>query len=263
MVMHCTLFTISDENTTWVGFNFDWISGGGKIWFIPPAPGRYGYCITTRFGKRFPYEGMNQRGLYIGQTAVPTVKTKFDRSKKISLSTGVFNDVLQNCATVDEAITLLSGHSILFGTLLGFVMFHILVADVSGASAIIEFIGDRAVVHPRKGPLQVMTNFYLADPDLSWPRPVAGCGGYDRYETAKLALADLKHASTESLFAILKSASVTDWEYDRHVYNTLFSNVYNLNTRDLYLVYRKNFSKTGHFSLDDELTRGMHYYRFE
>ncbi len=261
--MHCTLFNVTRDGTTFVGYNFDWFGDKGKIWFIPRSGDQYGYFITTRFGRRLPYEGMNEHGLYVSQTAVPVIKTSFSFLKKLSVSTGVIIKILQGCRSVDDAVRVFKSHSIVFGTFLGFAMLHFMVVEPAGKSAVIEFISDDVKIIPGTGGSRVMTNFYVSDPSIKWPNPVPGCGGYDRHEIVEKGLTAAKRLTADALYSILKSASVRNWEYDGRVYSTLFSNVHNLNSREINLVYNRNFDRVIRFQLDRELGKGPHYYRIE
>jgi len=262
-IMHCTLFNYSEETETFIGYNFDWFGKNGKIWFMPSDNDRYGYCLTSRFGRLFPYDGMNQWGLYMGQTAVPVIKNKRKGLKKWSISTYIINRILGNCRNVDEACTLLKSYHIIFGTLLGLVMFHFMVADASGESVILEYIGNEMKQLKKNDTYQVMTNFYISDRDIQWPDPVQGCGGYDRYEILENALKGRKTVGVDDVYSMLKRVCLDDWEYDGHVYNTLFSNVYKLKTKEIFLAYNKNYDRIFSFRLDEELKKGVHFYKIQ
>ncbi len=258
--MSCTLFNITAGGTTLVGYNFDWFSGGGKIWFIPPKGDDHGYFITTRFGRKFPYEGMNDRGLYVCQTAVPVIKSSISFRKKWAISTNIIIRILERCATLAEALSLFDAHSVIFGTALGFVMAHFMVVEPSGKSAVIEVLPGGNRVYPKKGPYQVITNFYLSDPSIQWPNFVPGCGGYDRFDTVESRLNNAAEISPSLLHGILEAAAMNDWRYDGRTWNTVFSNVHDLNRREISIVYGKKYGKARHFLLDAELAKGIHHY---
>lgn len=261
--MSCTLFNISENDTTLVGYNFDWFSGGGKIWFLPASKRRHGYFITTRFGRHLPYEGMNDRGLYVCQTAVPVIKSSFSFRKKWAISTGIIIKIMERCATLDEALTLFDAHSIIFGATFGLVMAHFMIVEPTGKSAVIEFLPGGNRVFRKEGPYQIITNYYLSDPSIQWPNFVPGCGGYGRYETAESRLKGAVDISPGCIFEILKDTAMNDWRYDGRTWNTVFSNVHNLNTREINIVYKKNYGKPGRFLLDEELWKGIHCYNMD
>lgn len=260
LIMSCTLFNITGNDTTLAGYNFDWFSGGGKIWFIPASKRGHGYFITTRFGRHFPYEGMNDHGLYACQTAVPVINSGFSFRKKWAFSTNIIIKIMERCTTLDEALALFESHSLIFGISLGFVMAHFMIVEPSGNSAVIEFLPGGNRIFRKEGTYQIITNYYLADPSIQWPNHVAGCGGYGRYETAERRLKCATDLSPGVLFDILKAAAMDDWRYDGRTWNTVFSNVHDLKRRESHIVYGKNYLNARCFLLDEELAKGTHHY---
>ncbi len=93
-------------------------------------------------------------------------------------STSIMPHILETCTPVEEALEVLQFSSIIFSTLLGQVMFHVLVADAAGNTAIVEFMDKTRVITKEKDYL-LMTNFYASDPAIPWNNHVEGCGIYD------------------------------------------------------------------------------------
>ena len=122
-----------------------------------------------RRASRLPFDGMNEHGLAVAMAQVPVARSP--ASERPAGSLGVMRLVLDEAATVREALAIFRRTAVDFS---GGPPLHYLVADASGDSAVVEYVGGRVVVHPRgERPFQAMTNFVLANgaPD-------------DRYRTA-------------------------------------------------------------------------------
>lgn len=118
---------------------------------------KYGSVAVTAFGAATS-DGMNEKGLsanllYLDQTQYPP------RGDGPVLSNYLLAQyMLDNFATVNEALEAMSGFQIVAPILADREWpLHLSIADASGDSAIIEFIGGKRVVHHGKQ-YQVMTN---------------------------------------------------------------------------------------------------------
>lgn len=156
-----------------LGKNYDWyVKHGHAAVFVnprrvfrtamdlsPPEGGkpkewtsRYGSVTFTQFGNGFPLSGMNEPGLSVEVLQLDDAEFPLPRWEEPYLNEAQFIQfILDTAANVDEAIALLP--SIWMVQALSGV--HYLIADPSGASAAIEFIGGRTLVH--RG-AQVLTN---------------------------------------------------------------------------------------------------------
>jgi len=128
---------------------------------------------------RMPFDGMNEHGLVVAMAAVPAARSP--QRPRTTGELGVMRLALDHAASVEEAVAIFKRTAIDFS---GGPPLHYLVADPSGASAVIEYIDGRVHVLPRgEQPWQAMTNFTLAD-------STAGERARDRrYHTAATALA--------------------------------------------------------------------------
>src|SRR5512133_2438085 len=126
-VRACTIFVLTDTNRALFCNNEDWSNPKARIWFVPADAKHYG-CVYVGFDDDFAQGGLNTKGLASDWVAGFKEAWKPDPS----LPTSVGNrQLLETCATVEEAIAFLRGHREL-----GFYTARILVADRSGASAI-------------------------------------------------------------------------------------------------------------------------------
>jgi hypothetical protein len=236
----CTLFVTTSAERAFACLNLDWHGNpAGTVHFRKAAGGGYGFMVTSLFGRRFPFEGMNEAGLYIGQTAVPRIKRKFSATRPF-FSTSIIPRILARCGCADEAIREIEGRSVFFGSAAGLNMFHFMVADATGASAVIEFM-DETIVIRNEGPFQLMTNFYLADPAILWKNHVEGCGGYERFSIAGSMLKSLQRPTMESCADVCRASAMDDFHYDGKIMNTLWSGIYDLKTTTARFYLNKNY----------------------
>lgn len=233
---------IGPENTVLTGRSMDWSTEvGSNIWVFAAGMKRdgaagpnsmqwtskYGSVISTFFDVA-TVDGMNEKGLvanalYLAESVYPT-PTKNDPRKAMSIAAWT-QFVLDNYATVDEAVTELSkepfyvvlvmtpdGHP---GT------GHLAISDPSGDSAIFEYIDGKLVVHHSKQ-YQVMTNSPTFDQQLAINKYWQEIGGNtmlpgtsraaDRFVRASYFIGTAPQTaelvqSTAEVFAVIRNAS--------------------------------------------------------
>ncbi|RKZ42341.1 MAG: hypothetical protein DRQ49_02170 [Gammaproteobacteria bacterium] len=239
----CTIFHATNQNDqVLVGRNFDWETTGGKIWFIPATDTSNGLSILEQLGVDMPYEGINDKGLFIAVTAVPDTNTPLSLVKPIRKSLELVRIVLEKAQTVDEALQIFPQYTVVFGAFLGNPLVHYKIVDKNGESAIVEYV-DNEMKIIRGVNSQVMTNHYVTAPKLG----TASETSFARYNAIKNNLQPpYSVAKVQNLLATV-SQKITLW-----------SNVYDLNKQILYITYRD--SKTVVFDLKNELYRGKQGY---
>lgn len=251
----CTLFVATSGEQAFACLNLDWHGDPeGSVYFMKPAGNALGFMVTSLFGRLFPFEGMNEVGLYVGQTAVPRIRRKF-RATRPYFSTSIIPRLLARCGCADEAIREIEARSVFFGSAFGLNMFHIMVADATGASAVIECM-DETVVIRKEGPFQVITNFYLADPAILWKNHVEGCGGYERFSIAGSMLKSLERPTMESCADICRASAMDDFHYNGKIMNTLWSVIYDLKNTTARFYLNKNYETPLDIDLRAELLMG-------
>lgn len=124
------------------------------------------------------YDGINDAGLFCNVNVVPYADggklTGTNPGKPDLHSVFMVRALLDNCATVDEAIDYINNHNVISKSFGGFNL-HFMVGD-SEKNVVVEFINNQAVVQEHN----IMTNFYVNLPELT---PMA-CG-VERYEILK------------------------------------------------------------------------------
>ena len=230
--MGCTVMYATDGNLALGGNNEDYGIPTTKAWFIPAEKGQYGRVY-------FGYEnyiwqgGMNDQGLFFDAMAVNKPVAVPREAKSIYQGT-LADKAMAECATVDCVLALFEQyherdtwyHQFLFG-------------DASGSSVIIEPLA----VLRNDGGYQVGTNFYQS----TTPKEQQTC---PRFRVATRMLED---ASTLSVDLMRQVMSATHLEGESQ---TLYTNVYDLTNRFVYLYYFHDYDNVVVLDLEKELAKG-------
>ncbi|MBB2182214.1 hypothetical protein H0486_04910 [Lachnospiraceae bacterium MD1] len=234
--MACTIFSVSLEDGTVLACNNeDWmysIENTVKI----SAPDSNSYGRVCFYNLSYVQGGMNEYGLFYDGASCPSTEVPYDKEKD-DLGYDLGEIALAKCKTVKEVEEFFNNHNIPKGF-----YDHLLFADPTGNVAVFEWVENKFQViwkEPEKSH-QVITNFWLSDPAL---------GGYPctRYDTADQALSSEK-PSFELCEKILNKTK-QDWGDG----GTLYSNICNLNTREVFLYYRCDTHQSYQINLIDEL----------
>ena len=132
--------------------------------FTAPKAG-YSTVVMTRGLPGFAAnEGMNSEGLALGLASVSNVGHASPTEPAL-MSNAAYLLILEQSVNVEEVIAFLRRIPIAFvNPSPDEVISHILLADRSGTSAVLEFIPEGIVVGRTDAPNQVMTNSYWAGP---------------------------------------------------------------------------------------------------
>jgi len=234
-----------------VGNNEDWhYSTDAEIWFVPPTNKRYGrVCFgwNQLFFFRQAQGGMNDQGLFFDWALCPKSNPpEFTFIKKIA-TLSLPENLLAECATVNEAIAWLKQYNILF------IRSHIMLVDKSGNSAVVEWVDGEFKVLKKKEDCQVITNFWLSHPEL---------GNYPctRYNTVVEMMKNRNEISVEYFASILRMTSKQERTTDGKESGTIYSNVYDLAKGDVHIYYKRDFENPLKINLEAELKKGNHSY---
>ena len=230
-VFACTGFCVSQGDLVLVGNNEDWKNPFTKVWYEPAGDGKYGR-VYFGFDNFYPQGGMNEKGLVFDGFATGPHKVK-DSLNKPTYGGNLMDKVMSECATVDEALKLFDKYNLEF---LERAMFF--VADENGDSAIIE--GDKII--RKNGKYQIVTNFYQSEAK----------NGQIPCERYKIADAMLKEADDISVDLCKRVLAATHNEGQTP---TVYSNVYDLKKRIVYLYHFHNFQNVMKIDLAEELKK--------
>ncbi len=223
----CSIFDAHDsKGHTLVGRNFDWDSKSAYVW-AKKGGDSFGYFfITSQNDERSPYEGVNEKGLFIAISAVPDSKTAFS-FKRPKKSLELIKEVLQNASNIEEAIEIMDNFMPIFGIFMGKPMVHFKIVQKDGKSVLVEYFDKKTNIIKNA---KIMTNHYVGKPSLGSDSK----SSFTRYNLLFKSLKDDETISIEQGFNLLSKVSQ---DY------TLWSNVYDLNTLVLYMKYRGKIIK--------------------
>jgi hypothetical protein len=239
----CTIFSAADESGVWVGNNEDWNNLENSVFFFPPAGNKYGRMIIRMDKKKVPFGGMNDQGLFFDWCALPRRSDIVFPEDRLNYNGTLCEKMLAECANVEEVIHLYKTYNdpwLYEG--------HILIADKTGASAIIEWGSDSLEVIRKEGPYQVLTNFNITKPEL------AGWYPCQRYTKANEMLQQLHSYSVERFRQILQAV------HQEGSNQTIYSNIYDLQHGVVYIYSMHQYDNAVVIDLDLELSKGENHY---
>lgn len=166
-------------------------------------------------------DGMNEKGFSIGVLIIEDVATN-QTGKDLSMTTtSAIRYMLDKAATVEEAIALFENMNMNASSNISY---HFQIADASGDSAIIEYLGnDLSVIRKGEGTPMALTNFIVSEEKYGFGK------GHDRYDIVVDSL-DKSNSVMEMEDAMDVLQSVSKNSYDETTgegSNTQWSVVYN------------------------------------
>jgi penicillin V acylase-like amidase (Ntn superfamily) len=224
LIQACTIFsTIDENNNSLVARNFDWNQNGMKFWFKPKTQTEYSiFFITQSNDETSPYEGVNEKGLFVAIAAVPTSDTPI-RFKRPIKSLKLITEILKYSSNIDEAIKLFDIYLPIFGTFMGYPMVHFKIVQQDGQSVLIEYYDNKMHIINKNS--NIMTNHYIGKPELGSDSN----SSFNRYSTVKKQINNFPHINSTNNYKILKKVSQS---------NTVWSNVYNLTNLTVMIKYK-------------------------
>lgn len=279
---NCTSFQVenADGGGYFYGRNYDYFKNPTMVTVSRPKKGyasiavsdmsHFGYSLEklpTSLGKKLsclasiyaPVDGMNEKGLCTSIMALPKQAARQDTERHDVGTTVIMRLWLDKCATVDEALSLLSTVDVCHDAAVGS-GYHYMVADASGDCAVVEFDkedGWKTLV-VRKNPGEksmLVTNhllsekYYTTVPDPSVGNPHSK--SWWRYETAGSFISGKGGVLTrEEASECLSMVHWKDlvWE-NGTVEDTQFSNVYDQKALTLDLRNWNDYDTPVHFAL--------------
>ena len=220
----CTIFVLTDTNRVLFCNNEDWSNPKTRIWFVPAQSTNYG-CVYVGFDDGFPQGGMNTEGLASDWVAGYDGAWQPDPSLPTSAGN---RQLLETCATVEDAIAYFRSHREM-----GFYTSRILVADRTGASAIIG---------AKEGKLQVERSTHCRG------------FGYGRQTLDRMLDARSSEPTPANGFSILRAC------LQKGEFATKYSNIFDLKSGDIFLLPNPGEGDETKMNLSVELEKGAHYY---
>ena len=237
----CFIMFLTDGKTVLVANHEDWYARDAEISFIPPSEKKYGMVYFDFANEGYAQGGMNTAGLFFDGTRTPHASYP-DNDKKQDCHCYIWKKILEECATVEQAITYVQKYKIP-----ELEDIHVMFADKSGHSAVIGVYKEQLQVHYRTANYQLLTNFNLSNPFYG------GESACPRYAVADSMFHLDSSVTIGNVQKILSQTSQEDL--------TVYSNIYNLTTGEVYVysVYtRNNFTRKARINLHNELKKGRH-----
>jgi hypothetical protein len=230
----CTAFCASNRRSVLVGNNEDDNNPFTSLWFVPGAKESFGR-LYVGYDNFEPQGGMNEKGLWFDAFATAPIEATTSLEKPV-YPRSLVDKAMAECASVEDVIRLYERYNRAFMK-----PFVLMFADASGDSVIIE---PNAFVR-KKGRFQVQTNFHQ-----SLPVPEYQC---PRFATAMAMLASAGDEISVKLFRRILAAT-----HSEETYPTVYSNIYDLKRRVMYLYNFHNFRDVVTIDLRAELKKGIH-----
>lgn len=184
-----------------------------------------------------PLDGMNEKGLAVSVNMIQDAAIiNQDTGKPDLTTTTAIRLLLNKAASVDEALELLGQYDL--HASLG-MMVHFALADTTGRSVVVEYIGNRMEVTETP----VVTNFYLAE---GAKHGVGTAQSHTRYDILIQALEQQQTMNVDGVRDALDSVSKDNFgEFE----STEWSAVFNLSTGEARYYHRENYGKAYEFSI--------------
>lgn len=241
----CTVFNSSSSGKTLVGNNEDGGNKNTKVWFVPAEPGKHG-AVFFGYEDAWVQGGMNDQGLFLDWATTEVMKPGFSLQSLTSkdlISYTYFSNlnekILRECSNLSDVLDMFKKYNEP-----SFSYAHVMVVDKSGASVIVELFQGELKTLVKEEKYQYMTNFNIT---------LSKQAGYNcsRYNILNHMFPSNPEATVDNFKSLLSATKVE---------STIYSNIYDLNTGDIYLYYLGSFDNCIKFNLSDELKKGKHIY---
>ena len=256
----CTIFSASVGENVLFGNNEDYYVPKTYLWTEPGTEENYG-CLYLGFKDYAHQGGINEKGLCFDANALP--KSRINPHPEL-FSPPRYNPpyeehmiwapvlILRKASTVEEAIGIAQQYQ--RGNWYpdaGAVAYQLNFADATGDAVVISVDETGELAFSRKEPGEVYlisTNYNKANPKNALEYPC------QRYQIAEEMLKDL---SEEKELSIDLFKSILDSVHQEGIFSTtLYSNIFDLKNRLIYLYHWHQFDERVVLSVDEELAKG-------
>ena len=234
----CTTVYATDGEQMLGGNNEDFGDPLTKVSFVPAEEGTFGR-VYFGYENYWTEGGMNDQGLFFDGLAVGVEVPVLLEGKQQYTGTSFLDYVMARCATVACVVEMFDKYY----TEETWAWQH-LFGDATGESVIIE---PRTFLRQRGG-YQVVTNFYQS----ATPPEERDCW---RYNTAVKMLEGAPDLSVEYVRDVMAAV-----HQGVETFPTLYTNVYDLANRKVYLYYFHDYEQVVVLDLEEELAMGSHSY---
>lgn len=233
----CSTFAAhTPEGDAVFGRNFDMYYSPALFVKTAPSNGLLDsfFCLAAPY---VPLDGVNEKGVAVGVLLIDTEPTNQQTEKVDITTTTAIRMILDQAATVEEALTLLGEYDMHASANS---CYHFQIADASGRAVVVEYIGDtmNVVESPRA------TNFLLTPGDWDFGT------GQDRFETLTAAMEAAEGILTEEeAMDLLEAVSQQPQPEKRS--STQWSCVYNQSRGTVFIAMGMDYDHLYQFSIWD------------
>jgi hypothetical protein len=236
-VAACSICAYSVDGRAYFCGNEDWSATDPAMRSYPASKGSYGYLLLgwASYLPSYAQAGINSEGLCFDWAMVPA-QIYASNPGRPQLTIDFPVEALRRCKDLGELLRFIEGKDIHH-----IAEEHLMFADKSGRSCVIEYANGGLRVIEGSGGTQYVTNFLLSNPSLGgFP-----CARYSRMETFFRAEGDKSSAL----------ASLLDAVHQEGAYPTIYSYVFDLSAGKLTLYYKHDFRKPAAYELSSLLKR--------
>lgn len=240
-VFACLILFITDGRNILIANHEDWYANDAEVSFVPAEGKGYGMLYFDFASEKTAQGGLNTAGLFFDGTRTPFAPYPANQSKP-DCHCYIWKKILAECSTAEQALSYIRKYRVP-----EIEDVHILLADRTGNSIVIGIYNDSLQVHRRRKNYQLLTNFNLTNPSYG-DEPAC-----TRFAKADSMLSADSAATVDNLEKILSQTHQGAL--------TVYSNIYNLMTGEVYIYQKANFRKKVKLNLANELKKGKHVVR--
>jgi len=225
----CTIFCAHSDGEVWAGNSEDWPDQDTWIWFMPGDKTNYG-MVLTGYNDANGQGGMNEKGLFFDWfLGNGTGNLAPNDSNKLNHKGCLSEKILAECATVSEALELYDKYN---NPSIGPSI--ILLADSSGDSATVRWNWQKNKIEIER----TTENYQVI--------------GVRQTVVNNILSRNNTDISLDRFTSLVKIA--------RQRRFTVYSSIYDLVNKNVFLYYNENFTNMKQWNLIEELNKPAHFY---
>ena len=244
-VSGCTIFTISNDESTFFGNNEDWINPNTYMMIRPALSANEYGGIFFGFDNFVFQGGINSEGLSYDGNALSPRALNFHPEKLIPLE-WVPNIAMKYCSNISQVISLIKKYD--WRSMHREMKYQVHFADSNGDAIVVSPGLDGEIKITKKTSNEsflVSTNFNLDDEDSRY------CWRYQTASTMLEAISD-KELDINKIKDILAAV-----HQEGPTVNTVYSNIMDLKNKMIYLCHFYQFGEIVSINVTEELNSGI------
>jgi len=261
----CSVFTVEYNDSVFFGNNEDETGSrkNSRVWFVPASDNSTYGCAYFGFYDNLPgaddadnlaIGGINTQGLCFDTNGIQLEYVDSNNPGPIRSRIRDWGVILRECASVKEVIQWHHNHN-----MGGYWGNQIHWADATGDAVVIGPRSNGWLSFTRKiSTYLISTNFNLADYNLSDPNTYYPCSRYRTVQTLLniyLSDDDLTIAHMRDILESVHFPRTSEY------LGTVYSNIFDLESRDIYLYILGDYDQVYKLNLYEELEKGEHELR--